>query len=68
MNVVNTLLQGLMANNPAIANNPNAQNYLSVIQNNDSVKGEQIANNMCQSMGMSREEALARAKAFFGLR
>lgn len=68
MNVVNTLLQGLMANNPAIANNPNAQNYLSVIQSNDSVKGEQIANNMCQSMGMSREEALARAKAFFGLR
>lgn len=68
MNVVNTLLQGLMANNPAIANNPNAQNYLNVIQNNDSVKGEQIANNMCQSMGMSREEALARAKAFFGLR
>ena len=68
MNIANNLLQSLLMNNPSVANNPNAQNYLSVIQNNDSVKGEQIANNMCQSMGMSREEALARAKAFFGLR
>lgn len=68
MNVVSTLLQGLMANNPAIANNPNTQNYLNVIQSNDQTKGEQIANNLCQTMGMSREEAIARAKAFFGLR
>lgn len=68
MNVANTLLQGLMANNPAIANNPNAQNYLNVIQNNDQTKGEEIANNLCQTMGVTKEQAIAQAKAFFGLR
>lgn len=68
MNVMNTLLQSLIANNPNMANNPNAQNYLNVIQSNDQAKGEQIANNLCQTMGMSREQAIAQAKAFFGLR
>lgn len=68
MNVANTLLQGLIANNPAIANNPNAQNYLNVIQNNDQTKGEEIANNLCQTMGVTKEQAIAQAKAFFGLR
>lgn len=68
MNVANTLLQSLMANNPAIANNPNAQNYLNVIQNNDQTKGEEIANNLCQTMGVTKEQAIAQAKAFFGLR
>lgn len=68
MNVATNILQSLIANNPAIANNPNVQSYISVIQNNDQTKGEEIANNMCQSMGISREEAVARAKAFFGLR
>lgn len=68
MNVANTLLQGLIANNPAIANNPNAQNYLNVIQSNDQTKGEQIANNLCQTMGVTKEQAIAQAKAFFGLR
>lgn len=68
MNVANTLLQSLMANNPAIANNPNAQNYLNVIQNNDQTRGEEIANNLCQTMGVTKEQAIAQAKAFFGLR
>lgn len=68
MNVANTLLQSLMANNPSIANNPNAQNYLNVIQNNDRTKGEEIANNLCQTMGVTKEQAIAQAKAFFGLR
>lgn len=68
MNVANTLLQSLMANNPSIANNPNAQNYLNVIQNNDQTKGEEIANNLCQTMGVTKEQAIAQAKAFFGLR
>ena len=68
MNMMNTLLQSLIASNPNMANNPNAQNYLNVIQSNDQTRGEQIANNLCQTMGISREQAIAQAKAFFGLR
>lgn len=35
----------LISKNPSIANNPQAQNLISVIQNGDSKKGEEIARN-----------------------
>lgn len=57
----------MIQRNPKIANNPQAQGYLEVIQNNDSQKGRQIAENICKSYGMTKEEALNRAKQFFGL-
>lgn len=57
----------LIQRNPKIADNPQAQGYLEVIQNNDSQKGRQIAENICKSYGMTKEEALNRAKQFFGL-
>lgn len=57
----------MLQRNPNVANNPQAQGYLEVIQNNDSEKGQQIAENICKSYGMTKEEALNRAKQFFGL-
>ena len=32
--------------NPNVANNPNAQEFLNVIRNNDDVRGKQIAKNL----------------------
>ena len=57
----------LISRNPAIANNPQAQEYLKVIQSGDAQRGQQIADNMCQSLGVSRDDALRQAKQFFGL-
>lgn len=37
----------LISKNPSIANNPQAQNLIGVIQNGDSKKGEEIARNLC---------------------
>lgn len=57
----------LLMQNPNIANNPNAQEFIQVIQNGDSTKGEQIARNLCDTYGMSKEDAIRNAKSFFHL-
>lgn len=57
----------LLAQNPNIANNPNAREFIQVIQNGDSVKGAQIAQNLCDTYGISREDAIKNAKSFFNL-
>jgi len=55
----------LIANNQKIANNPQAQNYISVIQSGDEAKGAEIARNICASYGKTPEEAYAEARKFF---
>lgn len=57
----------LLMQNSNVANNPNAQELIQVIQNGDSVKGEQIAQNLCDTYGMSKEDAIRNAKSFFHL-
>ena len=55
----------LINQNPQIAQNPNAQSMLNVIQSGDAQKGEEIARNLCQSYGITPDQALAQAKQFF---
>lgn len=57
----------LITRNPQIANNPNAQGMIQAIQSNDSAKGEQIAKNLCDSYGISPQEAIQQAKRFFNI-
>lgn len=57
----------MISRNPQIANNPQAQQMINVIQNGNDEQGEQIAENLCKTYGMSKEDALANAKRFFGL-
>lgn len=66
-NPVNFLLNQLIQNNPNIQQNPQAQAMIDVIKNNDQTKGEQIANNLLQTYGVSKEDALKRAQQFFKL-
>lgn len=56
----------LISKNPSIANNPQAQNLIRVIQNGDSKKGEEIARNLCNTYGVTPEQAFTQAKNFFG--
>lgn len=56
----------LISRNPSVANNPQAQNLISVIQNGDSKKGEEIARNLCNTYGVAPEQAFTQAKNFFG--
>lgn len=57
----------LIGQNPQIANNPNAQGMLQAIQNGDNAKGEQIARNLCDSYGITPDQAVQQAKRFFNL-
>ncbi len=66
MNMQN-IAMNIIQRNPQIANNPNAQNLLNVIQSGDQKRGEEIANNLCETYGISREDALQKAKRFFNI-
>lgn len=51
--------------NPAIAENPQMQAYIDVLESGDSKRGEELANNLLETYGVSKEDALKEAKAFF---
>lgn len=58
---------GLIGRNPSLASNPNAQHLIQVIKEDNYSEGEQIAQNICDSYGITREQAVQEAKRFFGL-
>lgn len=53
--------------NPNIANNPQAQAMLNVVKSGDAQKGEEIARNICNTMGITTEEATKQAANFFNI-
>lgn len=55
----------MIQNNPQVMNNPMAKEYLQIIQNGDSVKGQEVANNILKTYGMTKEQALGQAAQFF---
>lgn len=65
---ISQLVMQIMSNNPRLANNPQAQQYLKVIQSGDSVAGQQLANNILQTYGLTKEQAIQQAMQGFGLR
>lgn len=66
-NILNNLVNMILQANPNIKENQQASSWLNVIQNGDSTQGQQIADNICKSYGMSREEMLEQAKKFFNI-
>ena len=66
MNNLMNFALGMISKNPQIANNPNAQEMINVIQSNDFQRGQQIAQNLCKSNGTTPEEAVKQARGFFG--
>lgn len=61
------IAMNLINQNPRVASNPQAQELMQIIQSGDSARGEQMANNILNSYGISKEQGLADAKKFFGL-
>lgn len=45
-----------------------AQEYMDVIRSRDSKRGEEIANNILKTYGISKEDALKMAQQRFGIR
>lgn len=57
----------MLERNPNIANNPQAQAMLDVLRTGDAQRGQQIANNLCQSMGVTPQQAVQEAASYFKL-
>lgn len=50
---------------PNIANSPANKQMIEAIKNNDSKAGEEIANNLLNSFGDTKENAVKKASNFF---
>ena len=61
------LVTRLVMSNPQIRSNPRAVEMLEVIERGDSARGEKIAENLCATYGVSRDEAVAQARRYFNL-
>lgn len=48
----------LVRNNPNIANTPMGQNFIEALNNRDTAKGEEIANNILKNQGLDRNAAM----------
>lgn len=57
----------IIGRSPQVAQDPNARHMLDVIQSGDSAEGERIARNLCQSYGVTPEQAMEQARRFFGV-
>lgn len=58
----------MIRNNPSITNNPIAQNYINVLQSGDAQKGQQIAQNILNSYGMTKEQAMQQVQQIFHIK
>lgn len=56
------LINMLLQMNPRIQNNPQAQSMLNVIRSGDAVTGQQLAENLCKTYGITTQEATQQAK------
>ena len=52
----------MIRNNPNIQQSPFAQAGMNAILNNDANAGEQLANNILKSVGMTKEQAMELAR------
>lgn len=65
MNPLEMMLNMLLQQRPDLQNNPNAIEMINIIRSGDSQRGEEIANNICKSYGMTREQAMGQAQQMF---
>lgn len=62
-----TLISQLMQQNPNMKNNANAMAMVNAVMNNDEKAGVELANNILNRFGMTREQGIEVAKQMFGL-
>lgn len=65
MSRITDMATQMIRNNPQVNQSPFAQAGINAILNNDTQAGEQLANNILSSMGMTKEQALEIAKERF---
>lgn len=67
MNNIMNFALNLLRSNPNVANNPQSMEYVNILQSGDVLRGQQVATNLCNTYGISKEEAVNNAKRFFNI-
>lgn len=62
MSRITDMATQMIRNNPNIQQSPFAQAGINAILNHDAKAGEQLANNILQTVGMTKEQALDLAR------
>lgn len=62
------LARTMLAKNPQAANSPLGKELAGILESGDTARGQEIANNLCQTYGAKKEDAIQKACGFFGLR
>ena len=62
---ITQLAYSLLMSNPQIANSPQGQQFMQILQSGDQKAGEQMAMNICNSYGTTPQNALMMALKFF---
>ena len=60
-------VQQMMNQNPQVANNPLARELMGIIQSGDESRGQQIAENLCKTYGVNKNDAISQARKYFNL-
>lgn len=61
--MINSFMQNKRGNNVPLT--ATEQNYIDTIRSGDSSRGEQLAMNIINSMGISKDQAISQARQFF---
>lgn len=64
-NILGNIISGLMSSNPNVKNNPKAMEAIQAIMTGDSVKGQEIAKEICRSNGANPQDAVNAANNWF---
>lgn len=57
----------ILQRNPQVLKSPMGKELADILQNKDDARGQQMANNICNSYGVTKEEIVKQAKQFFHL-
>jgi len=58
------MLNFLLSRCPQVQNNPQAREMLNVIRSGDSVRGRQLAENLCRTYGVTPEQGANQAQSW----
>lgn len=58
------ILQQAMRMNPNIANNSQVQQYIQVLMSGDARKGQELAQNICGSFGVTPEQGVQQCQQY----
>lgn len=57
----------LLQKNPKVANSPQGQQFLEILKSGDVEAGQKMAQNFCNSYGVTPEEGVNQARKFFNI-